>query len=382
MRARAPPRARARSSSSRSTGLVAKGKLDSAEAKAAIARIRPVERLDDAAGVGLVVEAIIENADAKRALFRELEAKVDERCILASNTSSISVTALANGLKAPRRFVGMHFFNPVPLMKLVEVVSGLETDPAVAQAIFELSQRWGKTPVHARSTPGFIVNRIARPYYAETLALLLERAAEPATLDACLRGGGFRMGPCELMDLIGHDTNFAVTESVFAANFFDKRYQPSLVQREMVDGGLLGRKSGRGFFAYPAAAGDPPPAFEPAAGARGRHRRAARPWRRRRTLGRAPRRGGHRLRVGSGESLERPADEQWRAAPHRRPAGGAGRRRGGRARPRAVRPGDRTQRRRSGRRDRLQRLRRRRRRMARRGGDVAAHRRLDAAAGR
>jgi 3-hydroxybutyryl-CoA dehydrogenase len=244
-------------------GLVAKGRLDADEAKAALARIRAVERLDDAAGAGLVVEAIIENADAKRALLRELESKVDGRCVLASNTSSISVTALGNGLKAPGRFVGMHFFNPVPLMKLVEVVSGLETEPAVAQAIFELSQRWGKTPVHARSTPGFIVNRIARPYYAETLALLLERAGEPAVLDACLRGGGFRMGPCELMDLIGHDTNFAVTESVFAANFYDKRYAPSLVQREMVDGGLLGRKSGRGFFAYPAAAASPPPPFEP-----------------------------------------------------------------------------------------------------------------------
>ena len=243
-------------------GLVAKGKLDEEKAKATVARIRAVDRLDDAAGAGLVVEAIIENAEAKRALFRELEAKVDARCVLASNTSSISVTALANGLKAPGRFVGMHFFNPVPLMKLVEVVSGLETEPAVAQAIFELSQRWGKTPVHARSTPGFIVNRIARPYYAETLALLLERVAEPAVLDACLRGGGFRMGPCELMDLIGHDTNFAVTESVFAANFFDKRFAPSLVQREMVDGGLLGRKSGRGFFTYPAAPASPPEASE------------------------------------------------------------------------------------------------------------------------
>ena len=144
-------------------GLVAKGKLDAEQAQAAVARIRPVDKLDEAAGVGLVVEAIIENAEAKRDLFRELEAKVDVRCVLASNTSSISVTALANGLKAPGRFVGMHFFNPVPLMKLVEVVSGLETDPAVAQAIFELGRRWGKTPVHARSTPGFIVNRIARP---------------------------------------------------------------------------------------------------------------------------------------------------------------------------------------------------------------------------
>ncbi|MDO8250220.1 MAG: 3-hydroxyacyl-CoA dehydrogenase family protein, partial [Rhodoferax sp.] len=168
----------------------------------------------------------------------------------ATNTSSISVTAIGNGLQHPGRLVGMHFFNPVPLMKLVEVVSGLQTDPAVAAAIFDLSRVWGKVPVHARSTPGFIVNRIARPYYAETLALLQEQAATPAVLDACLRAAGFRMGPCELMDLIGHDTNFSVTQSVFEANFFDKRFVPSLVQRELVDGGLLGRKSGRGFYDY------------------------------------------------------------------------------------------------------------------------------------
>jgi len=236
-------------------GLVAKGKIDGAEAKATLARISAAARLGDAAGCGLVVEAIVENADAKRALFRDLEPLVGDEGVLASNTSSISITALANGLKRPGRLVGMHFFNPVPLMKLVEVVSGLQTDAEVAVAIFELSKRWGKTPVHARSTPGFIVNRIARPYYAEALALLHERLAEPATIDACLRGAGFRMGPCELMDLIGHDTNFAVTQSVYDANFGDKRYVPSLVQREMVDGGLLGRKSGRGFFAYGAAAG-------------------------------------------------------------------------------------------------------------------------------
>ena len=233
-------------------GLAAKGKLEADEAKAIASRITSATQLGDAAGAGLVVEAIVENADAKRALFRDLEAVVGADCVLASNTSSISITALANGLKRPGRLVGMHFFNPVPLMKLVEVVSGLQTDAEVAEAIFELGKRWGKTPVHARSTPGFIVNRIARPYYAEALALLHERAAEPAAIDACLRGAGFRMGPCELMDLIGHDTNFAVTESVFAANFGDKRYAPSLVQRELVDGGLLGRKSGRGFYAYPA----------------------------------------------------------------------------------------------------------------------------------
>ena len=230
--------------------LVTKGKISADAAAQTLARIAPVATVHDASTARLVVEAIVENLDAKRALFQQLEAVVHSDCILATNTSSISVTAIANGLQHPGRLLGMHFFNPVPLMKLVEVVSGLQTDAAVAEAIFALSQHWGKVPVHARSTPGFIVNRIARPYYAESLALLQEQATTPAVLDACWRGAGFRMGPCELMDLIGHDTNFAVTQSVFEANFYDKRYAPSLVQREMVDGGLLGRKSGRGFFSY------------------------------------------------------------------------------------------------------------------------------------
>ncbi len=242
--------------------LVTKGKISAASAAQTLARIAPVATVHDARTAGLVVEAIVESLDAKRALFQQLESVVSADCILATNTSSISVTAIANGLQLPSRLVGMHFFNPVPLMKLVEVVSGLQTDATVAQAIFALAQHWGKAPVHARSTPGFIVNRIARPYYAESLALLQEQALAPAVLDACWRGAGFRMGPCELMDLIGHDTNFAVTQSVFEANFYDKRYAPSLVQREMVDGGLLGRKSGRGFFAYgPDAAKPPAPTF-------------------------------------------------------------------------------------------------------------------------
>ena len=238
--------------------LVAKGKISVDIAAQTLARIAPVATVHDASTARLVVEAIVENLDAKRALFQQLESVVGPDCILATNTSSISVTAIANGLQHPGRLVGMHFFNPVPLMKLVEVVSGLQTDAAVAEAIFALSKRWGKVPVRARSTPGFIVNRIARPYYAESLALLQEQATTPAVLDACWRGAGFRMGPCELMDLIGHDTNFAVTQSVFEANFYDKRYAPSLVQREMVDGGLLGRKSGQGFFAYGPDAVKPP----------------------------------------------------------------------------------------------------------------------------
>ena len=242
-------------------GLVAKGRLAADAAAAALARIEVAGSLDAAAGARVAVEAIVENLDAKRSLFKQLEALLATDAVLATNTSSISVTAIANGLKFPQRLVGMHFFNPVPLMKLVEVVHGLQTDGAVADAIFDLSKAWGKVPVHAKSTPGFIVNRIARPYYAETLALLQEQAASPQVLDACLMAAGFRMGPCELMDLIGHDTNFQVTNSVYDANFQDKRYVPSLVQREMVDGGLLGRKSGRGFYTYPAGA----PALEAAA---------------------------------------------------------------------------------------------------------------------
>ena len=237
--------------------LVGKGKLDAAAASQTLGRLSAVASLDEARDAALVVEAIVEKLDAKRELFRQLEATVGDHCVIATNTSSISVTALANGMRVPGRLVGMHFFNPVPLMKLVEVISGLHTAPDVAQSIFELSSHWGKTAVHARSTPGFIVNRIARPYYAETLALLAEQAAPPQVLDACLRGAGFRMGPCELMDLIGHDTNFAVTQSVYEANFQDKRYVPSLVQREMVDGGLFGRKSGRGFYDYREGAARP-----------------------------------------------------------------------------------------------------------------------------
>jgi 3-hydroxybutyryl-CoA dehydrogenase len=231
--------------------LVGKGKLSGIEASATLVRIVPLTRLTDAAPAGLAIEAIVENLDAKRSLFQQLEDVLDADAVLATNTSSISVTAIANGLQQPARLVGMHFFNPVPLMKLVEVVSGLQTSPAVAEAVFDLGKAWGKVPVHAKSTPGFIVNRIARPYYAETLALLQEQAASPEALDACLKAVGFRMGPCELMDLIGHDTNFAVTRSVYDANFQDKRYVPSLVQRELVDGGLLGRKTGRGFYRYP-----------------------------------------------------------------------------------------------------------------------------------
>jgi 3-hydroxybutyryl-CoA dehydrogenase len=227
-----------------------RGQLSADAASVAIGRVQTTRELGAAAGAGLVVEAISEDLTAKRDTFRALEAVVDDACVLASNTSSLSITALSVGLRRPERLLGMHFFNPVPQMQLVEVVSGLHTSPETARRVFALAERWGKVPIAVRSTPGFVVNRVARPFYGEALALLRHGVAEPDVLDACVRGAGFRMGPCELMDLIGHDVNLAVTEAMFAAMCGDRRFEPSPVQRELVAGGWLGRKSGRGFFTY------------------------------------------------------------------------------------------------------------------------------------
>ena len=246
--------------------LAEKGKLSADAAAAAGERLSAAASQAELAGAALVVEAIVEQLDVKRGLFADLEGVVAPDCILATNTSSISVTAIAAGLKHPGRVVGMHFFNPAPLMALVEVVSGLATDPAVAATTHDTALAWGKKPVHTKSTPGFIVNRVARPYYAEALRLLHEQAADPATIDAVMReAGGFRMGPFELMDLIGHDVNFAVTRSVFEAYFGDPRFTPSLIQQELVNAGRLGRKSGRGFYDHAAGAPAPVPVTEPAA---------------------------------------------------------------------------------------------------------------------
>ena len=243
--------------------LAAKGRMSTADAEQAGSRLHAVESLTDLADAALVVEAIVENLDAKRKLFVDLEAVVGEACVLATNTSSISVTSIAAPLRAPQRFLGMHFFNPAPVMALVEVVSGLATDPACAEAIFAIAAGWGKSPVHTKSTPGFIVNRVARPYYAEALRLLGEEAGDVATIDAIMReAGGFRMGPFELMDLIGHDVNYAVTRSVFDAYYQDPRFTPSLIQLELVNAGYLGRKSGRGFYRHGADAESPVPRTE------------------------------------------------------------------------------------------------------------------------
>ncbi len=245
--------------------LADKGKLAAADADAALARVIPVTELGAARDAGLVVEAIVEKLDVKQALFRELEALLPADAILTTNTSSLSITQIGAALKRPERLAGLHFFNPAPRMKLVEIVSGLATEFAVADTLYATAKAWGKVPVHATSTPGFIVNRVARPFYAEALRVLGERAASPATLDAALRDGcGFPMGPFELMDLIGHDVNFAVTSSVFDAYFGDKRFSPSLIQQELVAAGRLGRKSGRGFYDYRDGAERPQPQVEEA----------------------------------------------------------------------------------------------------------------------
>lgn len=244
--------------------LAAKGKMAQDAAAAAAGRIETAATLGDLAAAKLVVEAIVEDAAVKRELFARLEGIVAPDCILATNTSSLSITALAAGLAHPGRVVGMHFFNPAPILPLVEVVSGLATSRAVADAVYATSAAWGKAPVHATSTPGFIVNRCARPFYGESLRLLHEGAADAATIDAILReAGGFRMGPFELMDLIGLDVNFAVTKSVWEAYFHDPRYAPSIRQQELVAAGWLGRKTGRGFHDYASNAAKVDPRSEP-----------------------------------------------------------------------------------------------------------------------
>jgi 3-hydroxybutyryl-CoA dehydrogenase len=227
------------------------GKLEQNKVNEIVSRTRPVSTIEDLASAALFIEAVAEDLGVKRALFAKLEELARPDAILATNTSTLSVTAIAAELKSPQRVVGMHFFNPAPVMRLVEVIQGLASSADVLETVEATALAWGKVTARCRSTPGFIVNRIARPFYGEALRLFEERVADPATLDAIMTEcGGFRMGPFAVMDLIGNDINYRSTCSVFEAFGDEPRFRPSLLQQEMVEGGWLGRKTGRGFYAY------------------------------------------------------------------------------------------------------------------------------------
>jgi len=228
-----------------------KGKISQAEAEATIGRLKKVGGLADMAGCGVVIEAIVEKLDIKQSVFRELEAAVDEACILASNTSSLPVTAIAAACAHPERVAGYHFFNPVPLMKVVEVIVAPKTAPQTTAALCALAERMGHRPVQAQDTPGFLVNHAGRGFGTEALRIVAEGIADFATIDAVMRdGAGFRMGPFELFDLTGLDVSSAVMDSIYEQFYHDPRYRPTPLARQRVTAGLLGRKTGQGFYAY------------------------------------------------------------------------------------------------------------------------------------
>lgn len=228
---------------------VRRGRLSAEDRDAALARLTTATDLGDLAPAPFVVEAVPEDLELKRDIFRGLDEVCAPEAILATNTSSISITKIASAATHPERVAGMHFFNPVPALPLVEVIAGQMTSGATTEAVTALAKRLGKTPVQARDTPGFIVNRVARHFYGEPLRILAE-GVDVGTVDRIMRAHGFKMGPFELMDLIGIDVNFAVTRSIYDAYFGEPRYRPHPIQERMVDAGTLGRKTGRGFYRY------------------------------------------------------------------------------------------------------------------------------------
>ncbi len=230
---------------------VEKGRMSTDEIEGILSRIHFVDHIKDFAGCDIVFEAIVENLQAKKDQLARIEAIISKTCILASNTSSLSIASISSGLKKPVRFLGIHFFNPAPVMKLVEIIPGISTESECTNHARRLISSWNKITVLAKDTPGFIVNRVARPFYGEALRIYEEGIANHATIDWALKVlGGFKMGPFELMDLIGHDVNYAVTESVFKAFYYDPRFKPSFAQKRLVEAGRLGKKSGIGFYDY------------------------------------------------------------------------------------------------------------------------------------
>ena len=231
--------------------LIEKGRIDTSEKNRIQSNINYVDSLEELSNSDLIIEAILENLEIKKKVFSELETLVSDDCIIASNTSSLSIASIAASLKNPKRCVGIHFFNPAPLMKLVEVIPAIQTSYETLEKSIDTISSWGKTVAIAKDTPGFIVNRVARPFYSEALRIYEEGIASFQDIDDSLKNlGGFRMGPFELMDFIGNDVNFTVTETVFKSFFFDPKYKPSFTQKRFAEAGYLGRKSGIGFYEY------------------------------------------------------------------------------------------------------------------------------------
>ncbi len=230
--------------------LAEKGKITSQQKEEMLGRMQWSADLDAVSGADLVVEAVIEDLDVKKDLFAKVEPLLRSDAWLCTNTSSLSIAALSSGLTHPERFGGLHFFNPAPLMPLVEVVPGVKTGDDFTETMEALMLEWGKVPVVAKDTPGFIVNKVARPFYSEAIKLYEEGVASVAEIDAAVKSIGFRMGPFELTDLIGHDVNYTVTETVWSQFFYDPRFRPSITQKRLKEAGLFGRKTGRGFYNY------------------------------------------------------------------------------------------------------------------------------------
>lgn len=249
--ASAEARGRIMSSIISSTGkLVQKGRLTPEESQAITGRIFIGETQDILKDSDIIIEAIIENLDIKKQVFRDLENMVSEECILATNTSSLSITSIAASLNNPERCLGIHFFNPPVLMPLVEIIPAVQTRTDIVATAGKLIHSWGKTTVNVKDTPGFIVNKVARPFYSEAIRIMEEGIADVTTIDAAMTENGFKMGPFTLMDFIGHDVNYRVTESVWKAFYYEPRYKPSLSQLRLLEAGFLGRKTGRGFYDY------------------------------------------------------------------------------------------------------------------------------------